>query len=231
VKDGLPGLTLHHALVVSTCCIPATPAPSPRSSHQALVYSTCSLIPHPFPFFPQALVYSTCSIHQVENERVVAAVLDANPHFELDLALPHWPRRGQILEGIPPSTAASIARCTVRTQYPDDATIGFFLARFVRRGSAHAAAGVASATGVSAGLAAKLDNLAKVRKKMQRARAAATGSSVQAGATAAVPSHPPPDAEAPCVVGGKRAGGDRAVPLWRIERDAKKQQKRKAISH
>jgi hypothetical protein len=164
----------------------------------------------------------------VENEKVVASVLESNSDFQLDLALPHWPRRGHTLEGIHPPTAASIARCTVRTQYPDDATIGFFLARFVRRGSAQAAAaaGVPGAADVWPGLAAKLDNLGKVRRRMQRAREGTAGCAVQApSVAAAVPSQPPPDEKVARADGGKRASDDRQVPQWRLERDAKKKKK------
>lgn len=159
---------------------------------------------------------------------MVAAVLEANADFELDLALPHWPRRGQTLHGIDPRTATSIARCTVRTEFPDDSTIGFFLARFVRREAAATATDVPNATKLSPGLAAKLDSLAKIRRKMQRARASTMGSTVHApanGETAAVPSQPSPDEEAVRAAGGKRASGDRPVPLWRLERDAKKKKK------
>jgi len=180
----------------------------------------------------QALVYSTCSIHEVENERVVAQVLAANEDFELDVALPHWPRRGRLLSD--EDRAHTIARCTVRSQYPDDETIGFYLARFVRKGSAQKAkqAGVPSAGYSDAGLVTKLDHLARARKKLAKARAA-EGTVAAAGSARKQPAQPAKAAakqEAPAA-GGKRsaaAGGE--LPLWRLERDAKKKKKNPSSS-
>ena len=77
----------------------------------------------------QVVVYSTCSVHDEENEDVVAAVLKANPNFELAPALPQWPTRGKPLF---PHAEFCMRTCK------DDRTIGFFVARFVRKGSAYA---------------------------------------------------------------------------------------------
>lgn len=83
----------------------------------------------------QRLVYSTCSVYRQENEDVVAAVL---PHarqfgFELQKALPQWPRRGL------PGTY-EWADHVVRVHPDLDGTDGFFLALFVQRGPASDAA-------------------------------------------------------------------------------------------
>ncbi|EGD81485.1 hypothetical protein PTSG_02202 [Salpingoeca rosetta] len=74
----------------------------------------------------ERVTYSTCSVHQEENEDVVAAVLAANPSFELAEALPSWHRRGHS------DTLPSAAMC-VRTDPAQDFTNGFFVALFVRK--------------------------------------------------------------------------------------------------
>jgi len=85
----------------------------------------------------QAICYSTCSIHEQENEEVVRAILRGQSEFELDVAMPWWLRRGHMIadDGKGGGYEAEIARSVVRTAYPDDRTIGFFLARFVRKGA------------------------------------------------------------------------------------------------
>ena len=135
----------------------------------------------------QELSYSTCSVHEVENEEVVLAVMRAQQQqskagpnaggkagkkqkqkgqahrFTLEKALPAWPRRGHELASLAsaePQLAQLIASCCVRTSYPDDATIGFFLAKFVREG-AHPAKPCAE-------LQLKLDTLERARAKLAR---------------------------------------------------------------
>ena len=128
----------------------------------------------------QELTYSTCSVHEVENEEVVAAVMHAQQQpakaakagkklkhaparFTLAPALPDWPRRGHELASLAaaePQLAQLIARCCVRTSYPDDATIGFFLAKFVREGAPPAPP--------CAELQLKLEALGRARAKQAR---------------------------------------------------------------
>lgn len=106
------------------------------------------------------------SREQIENEDVVAAVLEEEPNFRLVHALPQWKRRGQPTAQLPakkglgfgqleiwgialgtrtrdPSVASRPHRmCTaakvVRTDPAEDKTIGFFLAVFERRAGAAA---------------------------------------------------------------------------------------------
>ncbi|KAJ7284670.1 S-adenosyl-L-methionine-dependent methyltransferase [Mycena rebaudengoi] len=90
--------------------------------------------------FPKVsrIVYSTCSIHATENERVVRAALVseealAGP-FNLaprEEVLPNWHRRGLSEEMAAAEDAASVIRCSPG----EDATNGFFVSCFVRRGS------------------------------------------------------------------------------------------------
>ena len=87
-----------------------------------------------------------------------------NQHrFTLEKALPAWPRRGHELASLAsaePQLAQLIAACCVRTSYPDDATIGFFLAKFVREGAPPAKP--------CAELQLKLDTLERARAKLAR---------------------------------------------------------------
>ena len=83
--------------------------------------------------------------------------------FTLERALPAWPRRGHALPSVAatePQLAQLIATCCVRTAYPDDATIGFFLAKFVREGAPPAKP--------CAELQLKLDTLERARAKLAR---------------------------------------------------------------
>ncbi|CAM8964462.1 unnamed protein product [Rhodiola kirilowii] len=78
--------------------------------------------------FPEVerVVYSTCSINQEENEDVIASVLPfaASHGFQLETALPKWPRRGlPVFEG---------SEHLVRTDPVKDKE-GFFIALFVRK--------------------------------------------------------------------------------------------------
>ncbi|CAJ1372548.1 unnamed protein product [Effrenium voratum] len=77
----------------------------------------------------QRIAYSTCSILDKENELVVQKVLSTaeGARFQLERALPWWPRRGL---PVFPGT-----ECCVRSTW-EDQTIGFFLALFVRNETA-----------------------------------------------------------------------------------------------
>ncbi|KAI5186377.1 25S rRNA (cytosine2278-C5)-methyltransferase [Nematocida homosporus] len=70
------------------------------------------------------VVYSTCSLFEEENEAVVKVVLQANPEFKLEKALPAWPHRG--LPGY--DFSDKVVRCPANEE-----TRGFFLACFVRK--------------------------------------------------------------------------------------------------
>lgn len=148
-----------------------------------------------------AVCYSTCSVHELENEQVVRRILRGQSTFGLAPAMPWWHRRGHLLQPDRPGKDAQrmveqISQLVVRTSYPDDATIGFFLARFERKdeaakaATAAAAAAAAMAAGSSSAkeatdvsedhlfeaggqmgsLEAKLAVLAKARKKEKRAK-------------------------------------------------------------
>ncbi|QDZ24370.1 rRNA methyltransferase [Chloropicon primus] len=75
----------------------------------------------------ERVVYSTCSIHVRENETVVASVLAEAERlgFQLEKALPQWPRRGYPLF----ETCDKL----VRVNPNKDKSDGFFLALFVRK--------------------------------------------------------------------------------------------------
>jgi len=160
-----------------------------------------------------AIVYSTCSVNEAENEMVVAAVLqaqaDAPPErrFRLVPALPAWHRRGHRCAAI--SGAArreEVAACCVRTLYPDDGTIGFFVARFERE--------AAAPPPPSDALLHKLKKLGRERaKRGRRARGAA-----------AAPPEPGAGGEAEATAAAQPA--PRPVPDWRRERDERKKRQR-----
>jgi putative methyltransferase len=190
-----------HVLLDPSCSssgMSKTPFTDPAEIRE-LAAAQAQLILHAMKFPAlQELSYSTCSIYEEENERVVAAVLAAQPaaarkgtrRFGLAAALPAWHRRGHVLDSLEPALAQQIARCCVRTAYPDDATIGFFLAKFVVEGTEPAKP--------SPELQVKLDALARARTKQSRA------------APAAAPA----------------AAAAREVPAWRRERDERLKEKR-----
>ena len=206
----------------------------------------------------EALVYSTCSIHEIENEMVVHRVLSRQHSFQLEPALPWWPRRGHVLgehedapsaaahssrceragegtdegqggQGPPREVAENIARCVVRCTYPDDQTIGFFLARFVRTPSADGGKRRAPLP-PSATLASKLEVLAKARAKRSKGRGVPGGSGSvpavsQQGHAAASP-RVTQAAGTGAPTGRNAAPATREIPQWRLERDAGKKRKR-----
>ena len=175
----------------------------------------------------EAVCYSTCSIHEKENEEVVRRILNKQSAFGLDAALPFWPRRGHLLveaghaaadEPYDAEQARVIAKSVVRCSYPDDQTIGFFLARFVRKANVPPAV-AAPALAPSTELLEKLDVLEKAREK----RAKAAGKLAQKAQQQ--------QREAEAAGGGNNAGvpapAKREVPAWRLERDANKNKKQK----
>lgn len=204
-----------HVLLDPSCSssgMSKTPFTDPAEIRELAAAQT-ALILHAMRFPAlRELVYSTCSIYEEENERVVAAVLAAQPaataarkgggsrRFGLTPALPSWPRRGHVLDSLEPGLdAQQIARCCLRTRYPDDATIGFFCAKFVREGMAPAQP--------APELQVKLDALARARTKQGHATAAAAAASPAAPAAATAPA--------------------KEVPAWRRERDEKLKQRGK----
>ncbi|KAI0243538.1 hypothetical protein L0F63_005398 [Massospora cicadina] len=77
------------------------------------------------------VAYSTCSIHALENEDVVATILASHgEHWHLQPALPSWPRRGIASARLNQEQA----KCLVRCDPTQDATNGFFVALFERKG-------------------------------------------------------------------------------------------------
>lgn len=130
-------------------------------------------------------------------------------------------------EGGTVAQAAKIAQCVVRCSYPEDQTIGFFLARFVRRpAGATSGAARSSSLRASAELTQKLEVLAKAREKrakqsskMDKRQRNGEGGTASAASGASVATV---SAAATTVEPSKRA-----VPSWRLERDARKKQKRK----
>lgn len=83
------------------------------------------------------IVYSTCSIHPAENEQVVRDALRSMEAIAAGFVLapradvlPAWPRRG-VLNILDDEGTESVIRCSPK----EDATNGFFVACFVRRGA------------------------------------------------------------------------------------------------
>lgn len=74
----------------------------------------------------RSMVYSTCSVSREENEEVVASALEAaEGRFEVRLALPSWPRRGE--GGFPFSDR--VIRCSAE----GDLCNGFFVALITKK--------------------------------------------------------------------------------------------------
>lgn len=157
----------------------------------------------------RAIVYSTCSVYDEENEMVVRDVLRAQSRFILAPALPWWHRRGHRLDGGDDAAACleakTIARRVVRTLYPDDATIGFFLCRFVTK--EHGVAGDGPyGCDENPELYEKMVALARRRERDEKLR------------------EKRPEAAAPAA-----AAAAREVPQWRLERDQKKTKKKREV--
>lgn len=112
-------------------------------------------------------------------------------------------------------------RCCVRSQYPEDATIGFFLAKFVRKGHTPPAP--------AAELQAKLEILER-----SRAKRAAKLANIAGRGKAAMPvsqaTKEQVEAEAEAV-----KPVDKVVPEWREQRDQRrklaKKRKREGIAN
>ena len=160
---------------------------------QALADDQTQLVLHAMKF-PSvvAVCYSTCSVHELENEEVVRRILRGQTDFELAPAMP-WERRGHVLKPDGGKGAErvvqDIAKHVLRTSYPDDQTIGFFLARFERKSwvargrpkvtmeteeaTAESEDHLAEGSGQMGSLEAKLVALAKARKKEEKAKSKA----------------------------------------------------------
>lgn len=161
---------------------------------QALADDQTQLVLHAMKF-PSvvAVCYSTCSVHELENEEVVRRILRGQTDFELAPAMPWWERRGHVLKPDGGKGAErvvqDIAKHVLRTSYPDDQTIGFFLARFERKSwvargrpkvtmeteeaTAESEDHLAEGSGQMGSLEAKLVALAKARKKEEKAKSKA----------------------------------------------------------
>jgi putative methyltransferase len=178
----------------------------------------------------KVVVYSTCSIHDAENEEVVRAILDKAPEFELVPALPWWERRGHVLrDRVEPDAlerAEHLARHVVRSSYPEDQTIGFFLAKFVRRGTDLGAKELAP----SQEFTSKLEVLARARakqgKQARKQRPAAPPAARMAPPSDDEEAPSPSQASAGKLEEAQLAGAKRGVPQWQLERDAKRQKKK-----
>jgi len=131
--------------------MPAAPAATSHATRiEALARFQEAILRHALSFpAVQRVVYSTCSVERRENEDVVARVLAPGSacaaQFDLVPALPEWPRRGLPPPvpgegeevGVGEVAAAHLderrTRKCVRCLFPDDYTIGFFVALFERR--------------------------------------------------------------------------------------------------
>ena len=81
------------------------------------------------PFSSPTIYYQPRAPHLQVVRRVLSTQREG---FELTTAMPWWERRGHVLTDGDQTQAAQIARSVVRSSYPEDGTIGFFLAKFVR---------------------------------------------------------------------------------------------------
>ncbi|KAL1498582.1 hypothetical protein AB1Y20_013897 [Prymnesium parvum] len=134
--------------------------------------------------------------------------------FELTAALPSWPRRGHTLTSVPAEVAENIRRCCLRSKYPEDSTIGFFLAKFVRQG--HTPPPPAEE------LQAKLEILDRARVKQAKVAAKRKQPS-----TATLPVA---EGEASAEAGGSSPATaiKKPIPSWREERDERKRLAKKS---
>jgi 25S rRNA (cytosine2278-C5)-methyltransferase len=76
------------------------------------------------------VVYSTCSIHDIENEDVVAHVLQSHPDWtvECPTGMKEWKRRGHSHPRLSINQSDALIRCL-----PSDGLNGFFVANFIKR--------------------------------------------------------------------------------------------------
>jgi len=214
--------SVTHILLDPSCSasgMSQTPTTDPKDV-QELADGQFELILHAMKFPAlEALVYSTCSIYDEENEMVVRRVLRAQQAFGVVPAMPWWHRRGHELPASGQTElaeAGEISRCVVRSEYPDDRTIGFFLARFERRtresthvGGAAAADGAGAAGAVDPVLDAKLAALARARTKAMKHEAARQQTALAAAAAMARPS--PKASRATASSGANAKGGSSAA--------------------
>lgn len=84
----------------------------------------------------QRVVYSTCSVYTQENESVVQRLLQSTEEWELvaPKCLSHWERRGMHIDNEDFTLTKEQIECLVRVNPDEDASNGFFVACFQRKG-------------------------------------------------------------------------------------------------
>ena len=237
-NDPTFGLVTH--VLLDPSCSSSGMSTAPRDTAEELVEladAQLALVLHAMRFpSVEAICYSTCSIHEAENEQVVRRVLAQQSDFSLAVAMPWWHRRGRVLDDHDDDAqAAEIARCVVRTAYPNDGTIGFFLARFERNGigadggdgGGGASVGGGHATFDSSEFEAKLKVLERRRLKDQKRAARAGGDAAGDGESSRTSDGGGGAASSRSDGGGGGSGGGSgargdSIPEWRRLRDEQK---------